>query len=362
MPHNVSVIERYFDHAATTPLAPEVAAAIRDAEALYGNPHSLHSAGRAAMAAVENARDQVAGLLGAEDPSQIVFTSGATEGNNWILRSFGEGDVGPFEHSSVREPAERLGFSVLANEDFRVEPARTPFASHMLVNNETGTLFDLASIRGSATTFHSDVTQALGKLPIPLDGIDIATFSAHKLYGPKGIGAVYLKDPTLPLEPLLLGGAQENGLRAGTLNVPGIVGFGAAAALAQARMEEDFLHAQRLREVLLEEIERVPEHRVIGGGQVSPYILSLSFHGVQGETVVHEVDREGYAISSGAACSSRSTEPSHVLTALRLPDPWLRGTIRISFGRGNTVESTAGLARALTRTVSNLRMMLGSAD
>jgi cysteine desulfurase len=189
-------------------------------------------------------------------------------------------------------------------------------------------------------------------LPVDLDDLDYASFSAHKFYGPKGVGALYIKDH--PPEALLVGGGQEESLRSGTLNVPGIVGMGAAAAIALQEQQSDEAHARKLRAVVLENLSD-PEMQVNGGPDASPYVLSVSFRGLEGETLLIDIDQAGYAISAGAACSSRAMEPSHVLTALGLDTEWLRGTLRISFGRFNKEESALGLAKALNFAIERMR-------
>lgn len=356
-------LTRYFDNAATTPVDPQVLDAmlpyLRDA---CGNAHSIHSFGTQARDAVERVREQIAELVGAEDPSEILFTSGATESNNIVLHSSPDTAIGPLEHSSVREPALAAGFEVLAFAEGQVSEPIGPRAliSAMLVNNETGQGFDLAHLSTHCKRLHSDITQAVGKIPVCLSTspIALASFSAHKLYGPKGVGALYAKGADFP-EPLVLGGGQEHGVRAGTLNVPGIVGFGEAARVAMESQKDDFGHALRLRDTVLEELSGLSDWRVNEGSSQSPFILSLSFLGVEGEALVLELDRSGYAISAGAACSSSKVEPSHVLVALGLPPEWARGTVRISFGRTNSVDSAVGLANALRTgvgTLLNLRL------
>ena len=352
---------RYFDHAATTPLAPEAFREMEPFLGLAGNAGSIHAFGRRAEAAVELARERVAAAVGAEDPAQIVFTSGATEACNTVLAAHDGGWISPFEHAAVREPALARGYRVLPNDGLRLGSADAPSArgartpgpevtAAMLVNNEIGAVWDAREL--PAERRFVDATQALGKIPLDLDGIDYAAFSAHKLYGPQGVGALFTGDGAL--DPLLRGGEQEGGRRAGTLNVAGIVGFGAACALSQECLETDRRRAEEMRGILLEGLGTT-EFRINGGERAVPHILSLSFLGVEGETLVVEGDHEGFAVSAGAACSSRSTEPSHVLAALGLEDEWRRGTVRISFGRANTRESTASLARNLVRSVENLR-------
>lgn len=345
--------ERYFDNAATTPLDPDVLRAMRPfLEDEFGNAHSLHQAGRAARAAVEDARAVVAEALGAEDPSQIVFVSGATEANNWILhRGPRPLYISPFEHSSVREPALRAGAKVVANEGYRLLGEGHGLWAVMLVNNETGAVLDVPP--GASGWVHRDLTQAVGKVEFDLAGVDSACFSAHKIYGPKGIGAMYLADP-FALEPYVIGGEQEDGRRGGTLDVAGIVGLAEALRLAIARREEDAARARACREAVLAELAGLPDWQVNDGPNQSPFILSLSFPGIEGETLVIEMDAYGFAISSGAACSSRSTEPSHVLTALGLSPDRLRGTVRLSFGRFSSPEAAGELGRRLATTVRAL--------
>ncbi|MGV3616978.1 MAG: cysteine desulfurase family protein [Fimbriimonas sp.] len=349
---------RYFDNAATTPLDPRVREAMLPyLDADFGNASSIHAFGMSAHAAIERARERVAALIGAEDPSQIVFTSGATESNNWVLRSFPSGAISPFEHSAVREPANFLGYRTLANTELTLLPPdeRVALVSVMSVNNEIGAQWDAREFRPFADALHSDLTQGVGKLPVDLEGLDYASLSAHKFYGPKGVGALYFADTPLP--PLLMGGEQEGGLRAGTHNVAAIVGMGIAAEIAAEEWEQDRAEAERLREIVVQTLEPLSDWQINGGPKASPYILSLSFYGIEGETLVIEADRAGYAISSGAACSSRSTEPSHVLTSLGLAPEWRRGTVRISFGRGNNPETSEDLAKSLRLSVEKLRTM-----
>ena len=347
---------RYFDHAASAPLAPEALAEMEPfLGALGGNAHALHAFGRRAAAALELARERVAELIGAEDPQQIVFTSGATEACNAVVAAHEAGWISPFEHAAVREPALAKGYRVLPNEGLSLLPPPEDdpgpaLLAVMAVNNEIGAQWGAREL--PARRRFVDATQALGKVPIDLQGVDYAAFSAHKLYGPQSVGALYTADGAL--EPFQRGGEQEGGRRAGTANVAGIVGFGAACALAMERMEGDAAHAAKLRGIVLGEL-KTGGFLTNGGSGAVPHILSLSFLGLEGETLVVEMDRAGFAVSAGAACSSRSTEPSHVLAALGLPDEWRRGTVRISFGRANTPESAQALGKTLTRSVENLR-------
>jgi cysteine desulfurase len=350
-------ISRYFDNAATTPVDPRVVEEIRRAQIEgFGNAHSIHSAGRDAHRCAEAARAEVAALLGADDPSQIVFTSGATEANNWVISQFESIAISPFEHSSVREPALHRGAVVIGNDGYRLDPIgdRVGLLAVMGVNNETGAILEPPP-KGSAF-LHRDLTQSVGKAPPTLEAVDSATCSAHKFGGPQGVGALYLRDPS-SIAPMLRGGGQEQGLRAGTLNVAGIVGMGLAARLAREEWEARREHAVALREAVLDEIEGVGDwvSASLAASSASPFILSLSFAGLEGETLVIELDARGFAISSGAACSSGSVEPSHVLMALGYDEKLARGTVRLSFGPRNTVEAAAALGRALAETVERLR-------
>jgi cysteine desulfurase len=350
----------YFDNAATTPIDPRVVEAmIPYFGETFGNAHSLHSFGGAAMAAVDKAREQVSNLIGADAPDEIVFTSGATEANNWIVRAFPDLVISPFEHSSLNTPALNAKHALMPNEGLSIAvPQDAPIVSLMKVNNELGTVFEPEKLATKLRLVHSDITQAVGKIPVMAHDFDYASFSGHKFYGPKGIGALYAKGANFPA-PLLTGGDQEHGLRAGTLNVASIVGMGAAAEIAQREREANANHVSGLREIVLEGLDKALDFQVNGGDQVSPYILSLSFYGMEGETLVIELDRLGFALSSGAACSAHSTAPSHVLTAIGLEPEWLRGTIRISFGRFNTKEAAQKLGKALTlgaETINNLNV------
>ncbi|MBS1721576.1 MAG: cysteine desulfurase [Armatimonadetes bacterium] len=344
--------ENYFDNAATTPLDPSVLEEMRPyLTDEFGNANSLHAWGRRASAAVELSRQRVASLLGCE-PEEVFFTSGATEANNWIFQSNPTFAVSPFEHRSLFELGRRFDSKVLENDFYLLRSSNCPVAV-MLVNNETGAILDVPK---PSTGVHRDVTQALGKLPVDLAGVDSASMSAHKLYGPKGVGALFIRDAR-DTEPLLYGGEQEQGMRAGTLNVPGIVGFGAACEMAGDRMDKDWSYVQSLRETVLEALSDVPGCSPNAHTSNSPYILSVSMLNVEGESLVVEADNQGFAISSGAACSSRSTEPSHVLTALGMDAAWIRGTIRISFSRWNTPDSAYQLGKVLASSVERLRSL-----
>jgi cysteine desulfurase len=354
------LLERYFDNAATTPIDPLVRAEMEPflGEA-FGNAHSIHAWGSRARSAVERARAQIAKAANAL-PEQILFTASATEANNWILSDYDEGAISRFEHSAVRIPALRKGFpeidlSFLPGTE---EPHVSGLLSVIHVNNETGIVLPWDTAGPHET--HRDASQSLGKLDMSSVSSAYLTLSSHKAYGPKGAGCLVCFGP--PPKPYILGGEQEYGLRAGTLNVPAIVGFGLAAEIAEERQAEDWVHAKQLRTVFLDELRGLDDWQVNeetwhpeGLTLQVPHILSLSFGGIEGESLVIDADSAGFAISSGAACSSASTEPSHVLKALGVPNDRIRGSVRISFGRYTPVDSTVALARVLSRSVKSLR-------
>jgi cysteine desulfurase len=374
----------YLDHNATTPVRPEAIEVMQRALVhCYGNPSSSHAAGAEARAAVERARGQVAELMGAE-PDAVVFTSSATEANNAVLRSAARrapqhGDrvvTCATEHPSVLEVCEELreqGLRVTLLEvgrDGRLDPAafersldaRTLLATVMWVNNETGVIQpipELARIaRARGVPFHTDAVQALGKLELGLGQlpVDSASFSAHKLGGPKGIGALYLA-PGARFTPLLRGGPQERRRRAGTENVLGIAGFGAACAAARADLAERAERLGKLRDRLWRGIEAsipdvsrngAPEHCV-------SHTLNVAFAGALGEAAVAALDLEGIAAASGAACHSGSIEPSHVLLAMGIPPERAASSIRFSLGFDTTPEDIERVIGVLPKLVERVR-------
>lgn len=369
------MLPNYFDHAASTPVLPEVLEAMLPwlAEAC-GNEHSAHAWGRAARAACDSARESVAELIGAEDASQIVFTSGATEANNTVVAMFDHVVYSPFEHSSVVVPArlrpihgvspvcsvrEGRRPSAPSGDDGGGSGQRTPSAlvCQMAVSNETGEWFfpsgspslsaQERGMGGEASAL-VDATAAVGKVQFWVGDADFVSLSGHKLGAPKGVGALYLRDPSA-FRPSLWGGGHEKGLRAGTLNVPGIVGLGVAARLASEHLEARRLHATLLRATVKEEIAGHGGLRVNESQEQSPFVLSLTCFGLLAEAVVVEVDNLGYGISAGAACGSRDPKPSPAHLARGMTSEESRATVRVSFGPQNTVESAKGLARALLR-------------
>jgi cysteine desulfurase len=365
----------YFDHNATTPLDERVLEAMLPyLKSCHGNPSSLHRPGRIARDAVEAARAQVAALAGAA-PAQVVFTSGGSEANNlaikglaWSLKP-GRIGIGATEHPSVAEPARflaRHGWDCrtlavdaqgLIEDSVLAGIAENPpdIVSVMLANNETGVVQDLARIaavaKNAGAWLHCDAVQAAGKIPLSFaqTGAHLMTLSGHKIYGPKGSGALIV-DPQVPLTPLIHGGDQERGLRGGTENVAAIVGFGKAAELAAAELEEHGRRLRRLRNHLEQGIEKLPGATVFARtAKRLPNTLQFAVEGYDGETLVMLLDRRGIAVSSGSACASGAREPSPVLLAMGVEPALATGAVRISLGRGSTEAEAEQLLAALGR-------------
>jgi cysteine desulfurase len=351
----------YLDYQATTPLAPEAAAAMRPwVETQFGNPHSQHRPGREAAAAIEVARAQVMQALGARAGGRLYFTSGATEAANWALKGAAARLAADrrkivtlaSEHACVLDTVEwleRHGFDVDILPvgpdglvDRRLAAARidgrTGLVAAMLVNNEVGVIQPVAEIAGLArqrgALFFCDAVQALGRVPIPLGACDMVAVSAHKVHGPKGIGALWVRDG-VQLDPLLHGGGQEGGLRSGTLSPALCVGFGEAARILVGRAEADHAHVERLwnaASVLLDSgwiLNGSPERRYHGN-------FNIRHDGINADRLVSEL--RGVAFSTGSACASGSGRPSHVLKAIGLADREARASIRLGFGRYTSVE------------------------
>ena len=363
----------YLDHNATTPLDAEVREAMQASLGpAFGNPSSVHARGRAARDAIEQARVEVAALAGAE-PGQVVFTGGGTEANNLALKGLaarmpgGRILIGATEHEAIRAPAEALarrGWAVAqlpVDAAGRVDPATVAaqmaddvrLVSVMWANNETGVINDIAAIarivRDAGAVLHTDAVQAAGKLEIDFRaaGVQLMTLSAHKLYGPKGVGALIM-DRALDLEPLVHGGGQEQGRRGGTEGVAGIVGFGHAAALARARRARDSARQQSLRERLEAGLAAREGVTLFGRDAARlPNTVQCAVAGLDGEALVLELDQRGFAVSSGSACHSRSGQPSHVLLAMGVEAVLARCAIRISLGRENTAADVDGFLAAL---------------
>jgi cysteine desulfurase len=379
----------YLDNQATTPTDPRVVAAMLPYfTQIYGNPHSTHRFGREAEAAVEKARGEVAALIGA-DPREIVFTSGATESNNLAIKGVAHFQREAFgtsgkdhivtlatEHKCVLESCARLaaeGFAVdvlPVGSDGLVDLGRlaatlgprTALVSVMAVNNEIGTIQPLAAIgalcRERGVLFHTDAAQAVGKVPLDVAamGIELLSISGHKLYGPKGIGALYVRRrPRVRLAPLIDGGGQERGFRSGTLPVPLIVGLGEACAIAGREMAEEAPRLAMLRRRFLKATQqRLPETRLNGNAeQRVAGNLNLTFPGVDAEQLLESCDT--IAASTGSACSSASVEPSYVLRAIGLDEAAARASVRICIGRFTTAEEVDFAADALVAAVLRLR-------
>lgn len=378
----------YMDHQATTPLEPAVLDAMMPyLTTEFANASSLHEPGRRAARAVEQAREQVAELIGA-DPQEVIFTSGATESNNlalkgvaWSLHRQGRHLItGATEHPAVLDVARSLeeqGFRVTylpVDEWGRVHPEavaealteQTILVSLMYANNEIGTLHPIAEIgrltQERGILFHCDAVQAVGKIPCRVDdlGVDLLSISGHKMYGPKGIGALYVRrqrKPRIRLAPLLHGGGHENGLRSGTLNVPGIVGLGAACAIAGRCMAEEARRLTALRERLWQGLQQQLDHLYLNGHPTErlPGNLNVSFEYVDSESLL--LSLPDIALSSGSACHVGSMEPSHVLRAIGRPESLARAAVRFGLGRGNTVSEVEEVLRQVVRQVRRLRSL-----
>jgi len=370
----------YLDHNATTPPFPEVveemAAALRDG---FGNPSSVHAVGQRARRLLDRARDQVAELLQA-DPQEIVFTSGGTEANNQVL--FGALETGgriltsQVEHRAVLSPCEQLEKAGMAigrlevDAQGRVVPAalaqawtpETSLVSVMLANNDVGTLQPVGEIaswvKARGGLVHTDAVQAVGKIPVRVGelGVDFLSLSGHKLGGPKGVGALFVRRAAA-LAPRIFGGLQERGRRAGTENVPGIVGLGKACALLRTCQDEQTRRVRALRGRLQQGLlARVPE-MVVDGHPIErlPNTLHVRFADVNGEALLMNLDLLGIAVSTGSACTAGSQDPSPVLLAMGVPGDQALGSIRFSLGWNNTAGEVEETIEAVERCISSLR-------
>jgi cysteine desulfurase len=382
----------YLDYNATAPIRPEVAVVIAEALQLPGNPSSVHAEGRAARAAIEKAREQVAGLVGAR-PKNVIFTSGGTEASNLVLspslrRLGAEGAgrllIGAAEHpcglSGHRFPAETaetipvdrhgvVDLAWLAARLERAEPAPV-LVSVQLANNETGILNPVAEVvrlvheRGGLV--HTDAVQAAGKIPLDLAGlgVDVLTLSGHKIGGPKGTGAVVLASDRIEIgDRLIRGGGQEKGYRAGTENVAAIAGFGAAAALAGAVLAEEADRLRALRDEAEAHLRRIAPDAVLMGAEAErlPNTLAFAIPGLKAETALIAFDLEGIALSSGSACSSGKVRRSHVLDAMGVEPALAEGAMRVSLGWKTTKEDVIRFAEACEKVVGILYKRRASA-
>ena len=366
----------YLDHNATTPLDQRVLQAMMPfLQGPGGNASSLHRFGRMQRDAIEMARHQVAQLAGAR-AEQVIFTSGGTEANNLVIQGLlGQPGpallaVGATEHHSILEPAVTISrqdtvslhmidvdnCGKLLNSPEENLPSldgRRGLVSVMLANNETGVVQDISKLVSAARNkgywCHADASQMFGKLPVNFanSGLHAMTLSAHKLYGPIGAGAL-IAERTLPLHPMLQGGSHEHGLRAGTENVAAIVGFGAAAELAGTEMQQRTEHNAALRDALQQKLQQLPQVEVFAAdSERLPNTLQFGVRGFDGETLLMQLDRKGFAVSSGSACTSGKTEPSHVLKAMQVEDELALSAVRVSFGHNNKIQDVDAFVDAL---------------
>jgi len=362
----------YLDNNATTPLHEDVLQAMLAVmQTMTGNPSSLHRFGRLQKDTIERAREQVADLVDAH-PEQVIFTSGGTEANNLLVKGMAASAdihriaISRVEHMSMLEPAADIADEcavdyIDVDRDGRVTPHTleqaimpdTRLVSVMSANNETGVIQDISALAETADRkniwFHTDASQAAGKVDVSFKdwGVHAMTLSAHKLYGPLGAGAL-LVDKRLPLHALLHGGAQEHRLRAGTENVPAIAGFGAAAKLAKKELNERSEHALHMRKALEQGLAQMSQATVFAqNAQRLPNTVQFGVKGFDGETLLMQLDRMGIAVSSGSACTSGKTEPSHVLKAMGVAEDLALSSVRVSFGRDNTIADVEKLLVAL---------------
>jgi cysteine desulfurase len=374
----------YLDYAATTPIRPEVWSAMEPyLKEIYGNPSSLHSFGRESRTAIESAREKVAKAISAK-PEEIIFTSGGTESNNMVLKgvAFALQDKGkhiittPIEHHAVLEPLhflEKLGFEItylpvdkygLVDPDDLKKAIRkdTILISIMHANNEIGTIEPIKELTQIAKErdvyFHTDAVQTVGHIPVNVNdlGVDFLSISAHKFYGPKGIGALYIRKGT-KVYPLLHGGEQEGRRRAGTENLAGIVGMGKAIELAVSEIEIEMNRLIELRDFFISEVERrIPDAYLNGHREKRlPNNINFSFAYVEGEALLLNLDMEGIGVSTGSACSSSSLEPSHVLSAIGVPVELVHGSLRFTLGLWTTKEDLEYTLDVLEKIVEKLR-------
>ncbi|HQA59499.1 MAG: cysteine desulfurase NifS [Tepidanaerobacteraceae bacterium] len=378
----------YMDHAGTTPMRSEVLEAMLPyLTEKFGNASTIYSYGREAKKALEDSREKVAQLIGA-NTKEIYFTSGGTESDNWALRGVAAANIkkgkhiitSAIEHHAVLhtcQALERQGFKItflpvdehgLVNVEDVVNAItdETIMVSIMHANNEIGTIQPIKEI-GKAIkrekkdiVFHTDAVQTVGKIPVDVDdlGVDLLSISAHKIYGPKGVGALYIRKGTKILQ-FMTGGAQEGNRRAGTENIPGIVGFGKAAELAKTELKEQYDKLIVLRDKLIKGImDNIPYTRLNGHPALRlPHNVNVSFEFIEGESMLLNLDMKGICASSGSACTSGSLDPSHVLLAIGLPHEIAHGSLRLTLGRDNTEQDVDYVLEVLPGIVNKLREM-----
>ena len=379
----------YFDHNATTPVDPSVIDVVsRVMREEFGNASSVHHFGQRAKAVLDEARSSVATLIAAE-PSEVVFTSGGTEADNFAIRGVAEAlEVTGRRHlvaSTIEHEAVLTTFKALARRGWEttllpvgadgiVAPQaladaitdKTALVSVMHANNEVGTIQPIGELariaRGRGVLFHTDAVQSAGKIPVDTRGlgVDLLTLSAHKFYGPKGIGALWIKRGAR-VSAILTGGKHERNRRAGTENVAAIAGFGAAATLAMSKLDAEALRLKAMRDRMEEAVlDRLPGTAINGAREPRvPNTTNISFEGIEAESLLIALDLEGIAVSTGSACSSGTLEPSHVLRAMGLPTHRTQNSIRISLGAGNTDAEVDYFLEKLPEVVAKLRTVTG---
>jgi cysteine desulfurase len=377
----------YLDHGASTPVDARVIEAMKEHMAQdYGNPSSLHTEGRMGKKFVQEARESVAALIGAGEKQNIIFTSGATEANNMAIRGVAyrnknKGNhiiTSAIEHMSVINSCKDLqkdGFDVTyipVDKDGLVEPGKiteaitdkTILITIMAANGEIGTVEPIREIGEVAKQrdiyFHSDCVAAAGRIPIDVekDNIDLLTLSSNDLYGPRGVGALYIKKG-VKFQPIIYGGGQEKGLRSGSENVSGIIGMGKAYEIAREEMESESDRLRGLRDKLIEDILGNVENAYLTGHKTKrlPHHASFRFDYIEGESIILNLDMEGISASTGSACSSKTLEPSHVLIALGLKHEEAHGSLVLTLGRGNTEDDVEHVLEVVPNVVQRLREM-----
>ena len=370
--------EIYFDHAATTPLCEEAFNKMKPYfTEVFGNPNSQHAFGREAVKAVDEARDTISSIINCK-PTELYFTSGGTEGDNWALRGVAHAYaekgkhiiISPIEHAAMLSTAKarvkegfEYGFIDLEHLKSIIRPD-TILVGCMTANNEVGTIEpikEMAKIAHEAGALaFTDAVQAAGVLKLDVKdlGVDLMSMSSHKIYGPKGVGALYVKNG-VKIESIISGGHQERMKRGGTTNVPGVVGFAEAFKIAARDMDANFKYVSSLRDRFIDRVlAEVPFVKLNGPRENRlPANADFSFRFIEGESILFSLDLAGIAVSSGSACSSGSLEPSHVLLALGLPEGLAHGSIRFSFGKHNTVEEIDYAVETLKAAVQRLRNM-----
>ncbi len=376
----------YIDHAATTPVDKNVLEKMLPYfSSTFGNPNSQHVFGRESVKAVDEARDNIAKIINAK-PSELYFTSGGTESDNWAFRGVAHAYknkgkhliISPIEHAAMLSTAKALvkeGFEVsymkVDSEGFvdlehlkSIIRPDTIFVGCMMANNEVGTIEPIKEIAEIAhqvgAVFFTDAVQAAGVLKIDVKelGVDMMSMSSHKIYGPKGVGALYIRNG-LKVESILTGGHQERTKRGGTTNVPGIVGFSEAFKIADRDMEKNFEYVSMLRDRFIDKVLKEVPFTKLNGPRTNrlPANADFSFEFIEGESILFSLDLAGIAVSSGSACSSGSLEPSHVLLALGVDEALAHGSIRFSFGKHNTVEEVDYTVKVIKESVERLRAM-----